>query len=245
MNNALKDIDVFILCGGLGKRLRKVSKGIPKPMVKIGDYVFLDLLIKYMADFGFRNFILGTGYRSALVQNYYLQNKIPGITISFSPEFTPLDTGGAVKNAKKLIKSNPFFVLNGDSLCKFNPLEFLRFHKKKKSLVSILLRRISRGSEYGQIKLSKSSRILSFQEKNGLAKRCLINAGVYIFDKKVFAVMPKESCFSLERYFFPMMAYKRVFGYSVNGLFIDIGTPERYLKARKMFLKGKYWHGGS
>ena len=121
MYGTLKDIDVFILCGGIGKRLRKVSGGTPKPMVKIGDYVFLDLLIKYIAGFGFRRFILGTGYRAGIIKDYYSSGRFPGLDIRFSREESPLDTGGAVKNAKELIKSNPIFILNGDSLCKFKP----------------------------------------------------------------------------------------------------------------------------
>ncbi|MDO8748070.1 MAG: sugar phosphate nucleotidyltransferase [Candidatus Omnitrophota bacterium] len=239
MYGTLKDIDVFILCGGIGKRLRKVSGGTPKPMVKIGDYVFLDLLIKYIAGFGFRRFILGTGYRAGIIKDYYSSGRFPGLDIRFSREERPLDTGGAVKNAKGLIKSNPFFVLNGDSLCKFNPRLFLKFHKKNRSPVSILLRQVASGKEYGEIEIDRSSRILNFREKNISAKKCLINAGVYIFDKKIFGMMPRQAKFSLERNFFPEMVSNRIFGYPVSGLFIDIGTPERYIKAKKIFLKGK------
>lgn len=243
MDATLNGIDVLILCGGLGRRLRKISKGVPKPMVKIGKYVFLDLLIKHLAGFGFRRFILGTGYRADTVKNYYRAHKIIDADILFSREYSPLDTGGAVKNARKLIKSDPFFVLNGDSWCKFSPKAFLKFHQKKRALVSILLRQVASGEEYGEIKIDRFSRVLNFREKNISAKKCLINAGVYVFDKRVLGVMPKEPRFSLERDFFPAMLSNRIFGYPVSGMFIDIGTPERYLKAKKIFLEGKDKHG--
>jgi NDP-sugar pyrophosphorylase family protein len=233
----LKNIDVFILCGGLGKRLREVSDNMPKPMAQVGGRPFLDIIIDYMANFGFRRFILGLGYKADMIKAYYRKRKKSKLEILFSCEKVPLDTGGAVKNAKRLISSNLFLVLNGDSFCKFNPLGFLEFHKQKKSLISILLRKTTKAKDYGEVKVDRFWRILNFNEKNAKAKKCLINAGVYLFDKKIFNLMPRLSKFSLEFEFFPRMAKKKIFGYPYSGFFIDIGTPERYSQAIKYFLK--------
>ena len=238
MTNNLRNIDTFILCGGRGRRLREVSAGIPKPMVKINNRPFVDLIIAYLAGFGFCRFILGTGYKAKVIEDYYRKNRKPGLEIRFSYEFRPLDTGGAIKNAQKEIKSNPFMVLNGDSFAKFNPESFLNFHRKNKSIVSILLKKVFCGKEYGKIKLDKSARILSFSEKNIRAKNCLINGGVYLFDRNVFKLMPSASKFSLEKKFFPEMAGKGIFGYLSGGFFIDIGTPERFAKARRYLKDG-------
>lgn len=226
------DIDVFVLCGGFGKRLKKISGKNPKPMMKIGNEHFLDILLRYMASFGFRRFILGTGYRADVIKNHYLKKNNLKISIVFSREKKPLDTGGAIKNAQKLIISNPFVVLNGDSFCKFNPLHVLCFHEKKNSLITLVLKKISNGNEYGKVKIDKNSRIISFDEKNMKSKNCLINTGAYVFDKMVFNLMPPVEKFSLERDFFPTVAGKEIFGYTKSGLFIDIGTPERYERAK-------------
>ena len=238
MPTALENIDVFILCGGFGKRLRKVSPHTPKPIVKLGNRRFLDIIIKQMAKFGFRRFILGTGYKAELIKKYYGECRIQGTKILFSEEKTPLDTGGAVRNAKKLIHSNPFFVLNGDSFCRFNPHSLLDFHKKNKATLSILLKKAGDGKEYGSVRIDKkTSRILSFNEKDTRIKQCLINSGVYVFDKKIFSLMPARQKFSLEKDFFPALAdnNKRCIGYLYSGFFIDIGTPERYDKAKRYF----------
>ncbi len=237
MPMTLEGIDVLILCGGMGKRLKKISGPLPKPMVKINERPFLDIIINYLAGFGFKRFILGTGYRGDIIDDYYTKKPKKGLNILFSREKTPLDTGGAVKNAGRLIKSKFFFVLNGDSFCKFNPFKFMSFHKKKKALVSILLRKESKGSDYGEIKIDSYSRILSFNEKNRKVNKCLINAGVYIFDAKIFKLMPLSSKFSLERNLFPKLSGGGIFGYKNSGSFIDIGTPERYLKAKKYLVK--------
>jgi NDP-sugar pyrophosphorylase family protein len=233
MPKTLEGIDVLILCGGMGKRLKKISGPLPKPMVKIGERPFLDIIINYLASFGFRRFILGTGYRADIIEDHYSRKPKKGLSILFCREKKPLDTGGAVKKARISIKSRFFFVINGDSFCKFEPFKFISFHKKKKALVSILLRKELKGSDYGQVKIDRASRITSFNEKNQKAKDCLINAGVYIFDSRIFKFMPSGSKFSLERDLFPKLSGGGIFGYRNTGFFIDIGTPERYLKAKK------------
>lgn len=93
----LSDIDVFILCGGKGKRLKKISGKTPKPMVSVAGRPFLDILIEYLRRSGFKRFILGIGYQAEFIKKYYLQHKIPGADIIFSQENRPLGTGGAVK----------------------------------------------------------------------------------------------------------------------------------------------------
>jgi len=237
MPEDLSDIDVYILCGGLGKRLRKISRSIPKPMVKIAGRPFLNFIIRYMAGFGFRRFILGVGYKGEMIERYYRNNKSAGVDIIFSKETKLLGTGGALKKARKLIKSRQFIVLNGDSFCRFNPVEFFKFHWQKKALASILLRRMPDGRDYGEVKVDSSRRILNFNEKSARAKRCLINAGVYLFDRRIFGLMPGLTEFSLERDLFPGIIRKKIFGYIYRGFFIDIGTPERYRKAQKYFKK--------
>jgi NDP-sugar pyrophosphorylase family protein len=111
------------------------------------------------------------------------------------------------------------------------------FHKKNKALVSILVRKANNASEYGEIHMDRHSRITGFNEKNKNASSRMINAGVYIFDKKVFKLMPSARKFSLEQDFFPRLINKNIYGYKSRGYFIDIGTPARYLCARRYFGK--------
>lgn len=211
---------------------------VPKPMAKMGDKPFLDIIIAYMENFGFRRFILGLGYKADFIMNYYSNRPEEGLKIVFSREKNPLGTGGAVKKAKKLIGSSHFFVLNGDSFCQFNPHDFLSFHRRKKALATILLKRpAGDAKDCGEVKIDGLSRIISFQEKNDNAKKCLINSGVYLFDKKIFNLMPCRDSFSLEHDLFPNVVGNGLFGSISPGYFIDIGTPKRYFKAKKHFGK--------
>lgn len=206
-------------------------------MVKIGKKPFLDIILEYLSNFGFRRFILGIGYKAEFFKKYYSENNPKGLDISFSEELNPLGTGGAVKKAKRLIKSKTFLVLNGDSFCEFDPVDFLKFHKRKKALVSMLLRKVENGADYGEVQFDKNARITGFKEKDIGSRNCFINAGLYIIDKTAFEMMPRKQEFSIEKDFFPALAGKKFFGYIKSGFFIDIGTPERYLKANEYFIK--------
>ncbi|MFH0855102.1 MAG: sugar phosphate nucleotidyltransferase [Candidatus Omnitrophota bacterium] len=227
------DTDVFILCGGRGKRLRGISGPKPKSMMLINKRPLLDLLIDCFAKFGFKRIILGLGYKANYIKDYYRDNLPKGIEICFSTEAKPLGTGGALKKAGKLIKSGNFFVLNGDSLSKFNPLKMLRYHDKKNAQVTVLLKKMDKASQYGRVELDRNRRIVSYDEKIKRSGRCFINAGVYIFNKKILDLMPAKKGFSLEYDFFPSILGEGVFGFKYSGSFIDIGTPDRYRKAQR------------
>lgn len=237
---SLSEIDVFILCGGQGKRLKCISGINPKPMVKFGNRYFLEILINYFTGLGFRRFILGLGYKGELIQKHFSQKINKDREIIFSQESYPLGTGGALKNSRHLIKSRFFFVLNGDSFCKFDPRKLLRFHKQKKALVSVFLSKLNNASkDCGLVRLRRNCSISNFQEKGTNSHHAWVSAGMYIFDKDAFKFMPKKNKFSLEYDFFPLIYDKKFFGFKESGQFFDIGTPLRYHKARKYFLMRK------
>ena len=100
-----------------------------------------------------------------------------------------------------------------------------------------MLKKVSDGREYGKVALDRNWRVKSFSEKHSVAKNCLVNAGVYIFNKQVFNIMPQKSKFSLEHDFFPSIIGDRIYGYPKAGFLIDMGTPERYREVKNLFIK--------
>ena len=81
--------------------------------------------------------------------------------------------------------------------------------------------------------LGKTDKVIGFKEKPQANKKSLVSAGTYLFQKKALSLMPKDKNTSLERDFFPKMASKKLYGYVTNKILVDIGTPERYKKARE------------
>ena len=128
-------MEAIILAGGFGKRLRKVVKDIPKPMVKVGSVPFLEIVIRKLISNGFQHIILSTGYLSDQIKNYFGET-FNNAEITYSFEDIPLGTGGAIKKASKKVKSDYFYVFNGDTYLdlEIKKLEF-DFHKKKGHMI--------------------------------------------------------------------------------------------------------------
>jgi len=231
----IEDIDTVILCGGLGTRLKDLTKDLPKPMVDIHGQPFLDILIKYASSFGFKRFILCSGYKSEVISKYYSE-KNDGIEYIFSKEEFPLGTGGALVQATKLIKSKVFLGLNGDSICKINLKNFYNFHLSKKAKVSIALTSADYPGDYGRIALNENQEIIQFNEKStSKTDKNLINTGIYLMDRGLINSFPSNQKLSLEYDMFPAFTQKYLHGYIDTAQLFDIGTPERLNKLRKHF----------
>ena len=236
LSSKANDIDVVILCGGLGTRLSPFIKNQPKAMVEIGGRPFLDLLIEYISSSGYKRFILCTGHKSNYIENYY-KNKNDSLEYVFSIEQNPLGTAGAVKNAEPLIKSNPFLCFNGDSFCAANLKNLLDFHVSSKLIASITVTSAQEQDDYGSVQLNENNEIIKFDEKNPSKNSRLVNAGIYVFDKEVFRHIPSGQSSSLEHDIFPRLIKKGVSGFHTHQPLFDIGTPERLEFAKINLLK--------
>lgn len=236
MDNQIQNLDVIILCGGLGTRLKPLVNDRPKSMVEIDGRPFLDILIEYVADYGFKRFILCIGYKREIIKNYYAQRASP-VEIIYSQEEKPLGTGGALKNAKPLIHNETFLVANGDTICKVDLNAFLKFHLEKRGILSMVLVKADNSPDYGIVTLDNSSRINGFNKKRESLSSSLMNAGIYLMHKDIFSYMPESSCFSLEDDIFPEIHQIKSYGFLNTHEFIDIGTPERFRQAIKILKK--------
>lgn len=230
----LQEIDVVILCGGIGSRLAKIVNDRPKPMAKINQQPFLDILIDYFAKFGLRRFVLCTGYMSEVIKEYYSQKSSP-LEFVISEEQIPLGTAGCIKNAQKFIKSEPFFVANGDSFCSVNLFEFYNFHLLKQSIMTMAVTESEETKNGGLVRFDKSQRITGFEEKKIKSQNGYINTGIYLFQKNILSLIPEHTKYSLEYNLFPGLTNQNSFAFVSHQKLIDIGTPERYTQAKRLF----------
>jgi len=161
----------------------------------------------------------------------------------YSIEEKPLGTGGAIKNAEKLIDDRkPFIVLNGDIFTNFDYTKLLEEHKKNDAIATIALQRVKDYSRYGTVELDEKNRITQFIEKpkSGEAPSNLINAGMYILDPEIFDYIPSSQPVSIEREIFPKLAEEgKIYGHHFKDLWIDIGEPRDYLKVNQLLLDTK------
>jgi D-glycero-alpha-D-manno-heptose 1-phosphate guanylyltransferase len=228
-----ESIDAVILTGGQGTRLRSVVNDRPKTMAEIDGRPFLDLVLDHLSDAGFNRFILCVGYRADYITQYYAEGHTRSCRIIFSRETFPLGTAGAVKNAEPLIASDPFLVVNGDSFCPADLAGFTKAHEKRSAQASMVLTHMSSTEDYGSIEIDGDDRIVQFREKAG-AGAPWVNAGIYLFNRKVLSLIPLSTFSSLEHDVFPRLAGRAFFGYTTAAPLIDIGTPERYEEAQRV-----------
>jgi|TARA_B110000114_G_scaffold183970_1_gene226524 D-glycero-alpha-D-manno-heptose 1-phosphate guanylyltransferase len=225
-------IDALILCGGFGTRLKKISKGIPKALIRIKkDKVFLDFLINKLLKLDCLSKIyLCVHYKKENFKRYVKDKKLHN-KVFISYEKIPLGTSGAIKNLvlNKKNTSENFLIINGDSYSKIDLKKFIfTFYNKKKNLIA--LSKVKNSKRYGSFKLN-GEKIHSIIKDN--SKPGWINNGYYLLSKK--------DAKSLEYYrnledelFLKMNKKNNLLAFKVKkDNFIDIGTILDYKKFKK------------
>jgi len=231
---AFSNIDVAILAGGLGTRLRPLVENRPKVMVEINDRPFLEYILDQIKLWGGRRVILCTGYLSDQILSK-LGNTYRGVQLIYSEEKSPLGTGGALRMASHLLHSESVLVINGDSYCDANPRPFLEWHLVKDAMATLLLVESRNTGRYGKVEVDGNGIIRRFEEKTESEGSGWINAGIYLFRQGFIKSIPSEHPVSLEREIFPSWIGQGLYGYKSDAQFIDIGTPESYQAAKQFF----------
>ena len=223
-----------LLVGGLGTRLRSAVPSLPKPLASVGDRPFLELLVRQLGGQGISQLVMCTGYLGEQVESVFQDGRGFGVTIEYSKEAVPLGTGGALKLAQSYLQEeSEFLLLNGDSFLQVDFNELIGFHRRHGGLATMAVVSVEDASRYGTVQVRTDARVVKFAEKAGKSAPGIINAGVYVFGNTVLAQIP-EGAASLERDVFPQIMERGVFAAEQKGLFIDIGTPDDYARAREM-----------
>ena len=232
-------MEIIILAGGLGTRLRSIVKNVPKPMAPIKNKPFLYYLLKYWIKNGATKIILSTGYKSEIIEKYFEVNKFD-IPIIFSVENKPLGTGGGFLKALRFLDADKnFFVINGDTFFEVKLSNILNFHNNNMSDITIALFKSTDLERYKCFEIDANSRIKNSNQKINIEG--YVNGGVYLFNNKLLKYIKKLKFetypFSLEEFYIESFIKdkKRIFGMKFNKPFIDIGLPIDYLRAEKFF----------
>lgn len=236
MLSPFRDAAVAILAGGLGTRLRSAVADRPKVLAPVHDRPFVTFLFDQLAGYGVERVLLLTGYRGDQVRAA-LGTSYRHMEIIYSEEPTPRGTGGALRQARALLRSPSVLLMNGDSYCGADLAAFADFHAARRADISMVAATVPDGARFGKVRLDSDSRIIRFDEKQADAGAGWINAGIYLFDARLVDDIPPERPVSFEREMIPswMADGKRVAGYCCDGVFLDIGTPESYAEAEAFF----------
>ncbi|MDX2099792.1 MAG: nucleotidyltransferase family protein [Leptolyngbyaceae cyanobacterium bins.59] len=233
----LSAVTAIILAGGLGTRLRSVVVDRPKVLAEVNGRPFLTYLLHQIAEAGMQRAVFCTGYLQEQVQEAF-GSQYAGVQLSYSPELTPLGTGGALRQAMQEVTSETVLVMNGDSFCEANLKDFWEAHQQGyegHEVGTLMLTHVSNTGRYGAVQVSETGDILSFAEKSNSQEPGWINAGIYLLPRRWLLSLPEDKPISLEREVFPTWIGHGLRGYQNQGRFIDIGTPESYAAAQLFF----------
>jgi D,D-heptose 1,7-bisphosphate phosphatase len=230
----MKKIDVVILAGGYGTRIKKFTKNkIPKQLLKIGKRTFLDYLLQNISKYSINKIYIITGHRGNLINKKYHNKTINLIKIHCIKEKKNKGTGHALLAIKNKIK-NDFILINGDTLINFNLNIFFKKKINKKILGYMVVSKNYKGS------LSKKLNNLDISENNTLKftnKIKYINSGTIFLKRKILKLINKKTISFENDILHKIIIKKKIKGIIYKGFLIDIGTPNNYLRSKKLIQK--------
>jgi len=231
-----------ILVGGQGTRLQPLSYHMPKSMMPVLNRPFLEHILAYLKNYGVGEVILTLSHLPEVIQGHLGDAANRGIRLSYALEDSPLGTAGAVKNAEAHL-TGTFAVLNGDIFTDLDLADLVTFHRHKGARVTIALTYVDNPSAFGVVETEGDGRVSRFIEKPSPDQITShwINAGIYILEPEVLRHVPENSHYMFERGLFPRLLElgEPVYGYPFRGYWLDMGTPEKYLRLNCDLLRAK------
>lgn len=234
-------MQAVVLVGGEGTRLRPLTLETPKPMIPVMNVPFLELTLLRLKDAGITDVILPAGYLPEAITSYFGDGSALGLSVRYVIEETPLGTAGALKNLEQYITGR-FFVLNGDVLTSLDLRAMLAAHERHGGVASLHTIRVEDPSAFGCIVHDADDRITAFVEKppRDEAPTNEINAGTYLLERSVLDAIPAGRPVSIERETFPQLiaAGEKLYAFTTDDYWIDLGKPEAYLNAHRDVFSG-------
>lgn len=227
-----RDTPVVILAGGKGTRLAPYTTTVPKPLMPVGEYPVLEILLRQLQSYGFRHVTLAVGHLAGLIQAYFGNGAGVGLSLSYAYESRPLGTAGPLARLPR--PDSSILVLNGDLLTDLDFRDVVRFHRGRNAAATVGMTRRHVPVEFGVIEANDNGRIVGFREKPELDY--LVSMGVYLFAPHVLDYIPRGSAFDFPDLLSRLLAEgENVAGYESTAYWMDIGRPADYEKANRDF----------
>jgi NDP-mannose synthase len=224
-------MQAIILAGGRGRRLHPYTTVLPKPLMPIGDYPILEIVLRQLEKAGFSDIIISTGYLDALIRAYIESRDIHTSTIRFSHENSPLGTIGPLHLIPDL--DDTFLVINGDILTDLNYGDFMSYHSSFVSsgnLTTIATYSRKVNTDFGILEYNSENIVTSFKEKPILSYE--VSMGIYIFQREILNYVPKEEVFGFDNLMNIILTQDlQARSYPFKGYWLDIGRPDDYAQA--------------
>jgi mannose-1-phosphate guanylyltransferase len=247
-------MQAVILAGGEGTRLRPLTLTRPKPAMTLVDRPFIRYMIDWVARHGVTEVVIACGFGSDAVQAAIGEQSGATARIEYVEELEPLGTAGPLRlAADRGLLDDRFLVLNGDVLADLDVGALMRAHAEYGATATLALYPVEDPSNYGLVRRAGGPRrpggapvtaggeVVGFLEKPtpDEVDTDEISAGAYVVERGVVDLIPPGRMVSIEREVFPQLAGQGLYGHRLEGYWMDVGTPERYLEASWDILEGR------
>jgi mannose-1-phosphate guanylyltransferase len=234
----LASLDVLVIAGGLGTRIASALGDTPKLLAPIGGRPYLVYLLDWLGRFGAKRVVLGLGHRAKAVVDFLDRNKssFDDLTVVTVTEPEPLGTAGAIRFARPNLLTDPVLVMNGDSFADADLCAFVAHHRRVRAKATLLCVEVDDASRYGRVELDEVGRIRGFIEKDpNFHGKSAVSAGIYLFSAALLDEIAAGCATSLEHDVFGKAPSDSLDAFAGRFTFIDIGTPESFKLAERVF----------
>jgi mannose-1-phosphate guanylyltransferase len=236
-------VEAVILVGGQGTRLQPLTLRTPKPMLPFAGVPFLTHQIARLRAAGVEHVVMATSYRSEVFHEHFGNGKDLGLRIDYVTETEPLGTGGGIRNVARRLESgpdDPVLIVNGDVLSGHDIGAQLELHRRRDAAVTLHLVEVPDARAFGCVPTDSHNRVTGFIEKSPEPVTNRINAGCYVFARRVIDEIPTGRPVSVERETFPGLLEDKaiVLGYVDTSYWLDVGTPAAFVQGSADVVRG-------
>lgn len=236
--------EAILLVGGRGTRLRPLTIDVPKPMLPTAGVPFLAHVLTRARDAGIEHVVLATSYRAEVFASYFGDGADLDLAIDYVTESEPLGTGGAIRNAAHRLDAgpaDPVVILNGDILSGHGIAGQVAAHLAAAAEVTLHLTEVADARAFGCVPTDAHGRVTDFLEKSPDPVTNRINAGCYVFQRRVMDRIAAGRPVSVEREVFPALvrAGGLVLGHVDPAYWLDVGTPAAYVRGSADLVLGR------
>ena len=227
------DNPVFLMAGGLGKRLHPLTVDTPKPLLHVGNRPILETILMQFIEAGFHNFYISIHYKADMIRKHFGDGSDWGVTIKYVHEEKPLGTAGSLGMLPTDVAKLPILMMNGDLLTKVDFLQLLEFHNEQKCIATMCIREYDFEVPYGVVTIENIN-IQSIVEKP--VQKFFVNAGIYVLDPSLIYKVDGLSYLDM-----PILLEDRirlgdsVSAFPIHEYWIDIGRMDEYKNAHKEY----------
>jgi len=225
-------MQAIILAGGKGRRLLPYTTVLPKPLMPIGDYPIIEVILRQLKNCGFSRISICTGHLHELIHAYLDSNKTLGLNIEYSHEERPLGTIGPLRLIKN--PDDTFLVMNGDILTDLDYRKLVNEHKKSGAIATVATYQRDVNSDSGVLERNSENRIIAFREKPTF--HFDVSMGIYVFSKRVLEYVPAKTPFGFDQLMYTLIEKNEVVNsFPHAGYWLDIGRPDDYARSIEEF----------